>query len=129
MEWRRQAKAALRVYPKLKRKQSDTTAQQITPVYGGTVVQHAASRVTENVALRSTLTDAEENIIAAVELAMYMQRQYHNGSERLQMMQMVYFKHTHTIEGAAEIVHYSPDALWRWNTEILTAVYVGLKKS
>ena len=102
---------------------------QITPVYGGTAVQHSASRTTENAALRSTLTDAELNIIGAVELAMNMQSSYHNGAERKRMIELVYFKHTHTIEGAAEIVHYSPDALWRWNAEILTAVYAGLKKN
>lgn len=127
MDWRKQARRALREYPRLKKKQGENE-QQITPVYGGSPVQHGATRVTENVALRSTLTEAEENIISAVEFAVQMQNSYYNGAERIRMIQLVYFKRTHTIEGAAEIVHYSPDALWRWNTEILTAVYVGLKK-
>ena len=127
MDWRQTARRALREYPKLKKKQAENE-MQITPVYGGAVVQHSASRTTENVALRSTLTDAEANIISAVEFAMRMQSSYHNGIERNRMIELVYFKHTHTIEGAAEIVKYSPDALWRWNSEILTAVYVGLKK-
>ena len=127
MDWRREARRALRDYPRLKRKQNEHE-QQITAQYSGVAVQHSASRVTENVALRSTLTEREENIISAVEMAMWMQQHYPNGAERVRMMELVYFKHTHTIEGAADIVHYSPDALWRWNTEILTAVYVGLKK-
>lgn len=127
MDWRREARRALRDYPRLKRKQGDNE-QQITAQYSGVAVQHSASRVTENVALRSTLTEREENIISAVEMAMWMQQHYPNGAERVRMMELVYFKHTHTIEGAADVVHYSPDALWRWNTEILTAVYVGLKK-
>ena len=127
MDWRREARRALRDYPRLKRKQGDNE-QQITAQYSGVAVQHSASRVTENVALRSTLTEREENIISAVEMAMWMQQHYPNGAERVRMMELVYFKRTHTIEGAAEIVHSSPDALWRWNTEILTAVYVGLRK-
>ena len=127
MDWRRQARRALYDYPRLKKKQGETE-QQITPVYGGAAVQHSASRVTENVALRSTLTEAEANIISAVEFAVKMQRYYRNGAERVRMIELVYFKRTHTIEGAAEIVHYSSDAVWRWNTEILTAVYVGMKK-
>ena len=126
MDWRRQARRALRAYPALKKKQGEND-MTITPVYGGAAVQHEATRTTENAALRSILTDAEANIISAVELAMYMQRQYQNGAERIRMMELVYFKHTHTIEGAADIVHYSPDAVWRWNTEILIAVYAGLK--
>ena len=128
MSWRSEARAALRLYPKLKRRQGENE-MQITPVYGGAAVQHSASRTTENVALRSTLTEREENIISAVEFMLNMQRRYANSAERLRMVELVYFKHTHTIDGAADIVHYSPDALWRWNGEILTAVYVGLKKN
>lgn len=128
MSWRSEARTALRLYPKLKRRQGENE-MQITPVYGGAAVQHSASRTTENVALRSTLTEREENIVSAVEFMLSMQRRYVNSKERLRMVELVYFKHTHTIEGAADEVHYSPDALWRWNGEILTAVYVGLKKS
>ncbi|MBQ2487163.1 MAG: hypothetical protein II517_02345 [Ruminococcus sp.] len=127
MSWRSEARTALRLYPKLKRRQGEND-MQITPVYGGAAVQHSASRTTEDVALRSTLTEREENIISAVEFMLSMQRRYANSNERLRMVELVYFKHTHTIDGAADVVHYSPDALWRWNGEILTAVYVGLKK-
>ncbi len=127
MSWRSEARAALRLYPKLKRRQGENE-MQITPVYGGAAVQHSASRTTEDVALRSTLSEREENIISAVEFMLTMQRRYSNSAQRLRMIELVYFKHTHTIDGAADIVHYSPDALWRWNGEILTAVYVGLKK-
>ena len=127
MGWRAEARRALRDYPRIKRRQADNE-MQITPVYGGAAVQHSASRTTENVALRSTLTEREENIISAVEFMLNMQRRYANSAERLRMVELVYFKHTHTIDGAADVVHYSPDALWRWNGEILTAVYVGLKK-
>ena len=128
MGWRSEARRALRDYPRIKRRQADNE-MQITPVYGGAAVQHSASRTTENVALRSTLTEREENVISAVEFMLNMQRRYQNSAERLRMIELVYFKHTHTIDGAADIVHYSPDALWRWNGEILTAVYVGLKKN
>ncbi len=124
---RAEARIALKQYPKLKRRQAETD-MQITPVYGGAAVQHSASRTTENVALRSNLTEREENIISAVEFAMRMQHYYPNGDERLKMMELVYFKKTHTLAGAAEVCHYSVDAVFRWNVELLTAVYVGLKK-
>ena len=124
---RAEARCALKQYPKLKRRQSENE-MQITPVYGGAAVQHSASRTTENVALRSTLTEREENIISAVEFALRMQNYYPNGDERMKMIEMVYFKKTHTLAGAAEVCHYSVDAVFRWNVEILTAVYVGLRK-
>ena len=124
---RAEARCALKQYPKLKRRQGEND-MQITPVYGGAAVQHSASRTTENVALRSTLTEREENIISAVEFALRMQNYYPNGDQRMKMMELVYFKKTHTLAGAAEVCHYSVDAVFRWNVELLTAVYVGLKK-
>lgn len=127
MDWRRQARRALRDYPRIKKKQTETE-QQITPVYGGSVVQHEASRVTENIALRSTLSDAESNVIAAVEFAMSMQGAYYNADARLKMLELVYYKKTHTLQGAALECGYSIETVWKWNTEVLAAVYVGLKK-
>ena len=124
---RAEARCALKQYPKLKRRQNEND-MQITAQYNGVAVQHGASRVTENIALRSTLTEREENIISAVEFALRMQNYYPNGDERMKMIEMVYFKKTHTLAGAAEVCHYSVDAVFRWNVEILTAVYVGLRK-
>ena len=122
MEWRRQAREALRKYPRLKKKQREN-GQQITPVYGGSAVQHEATRVTENVALRSPLSEVEENMIAAVEFALRMQSEYYNAEARLRMISLVYFRRTHTIQGAAIEVGYSFDTCCKWNNEILTAVY------
>lgn len=127
MSWRGEAKAALRAYPKAKRKQNENE-MQITPAYGGAAVQHSASRTTENVALRQRITAYEENVISAVEFMMRMQCTYSNAQERMKMIELVHFKRTHTLIGAADIVHYSPEALKNWNREILTAVYAALKK-
>lgn len=126
--WRSEARAALRAYPKIKRKQNDLIEQQITPVYGGAAVQHSASRVTENVALRSNLTEREENIISAVEFALQMQSRYYNAEARMKMIQLVYYKRTHTMQGAALEVGYNINTVKAWNTEVLTAVYVGIRK-
>ena len=127
MSWRGEAKAALRAYPKAKKKQNENE-MQITPAYGGAAVQHSASRTTENVALRQRLTAYEENVISAVEFMLRMQQAYPNAEERFKMIRLVYFQRSHTLEGAAMEVHYSDRAVKRWNAEILTAVYVALKK-
>lgn len=125
MEWRREAKRALYDYPRIRRKQG---AQMITPNYAGVAVQHAPTRTTETAALSAAMSDREERVVRAVELALEMQRHYHNADARLLMVQLVYWRRTHTLEGAALEAHYSVEAVKRWNTEILTAVYVGLKK-
>ena len=132
MSWRGEARAALRAYPRLKQRQSDLHEMQITPVYGGAAVQHSASRTTEEVALRPVLTDDELNVISAVELMFYMQSHYYNYDARRKMIQTVYFSRRSrkeaTLEHAAEVCGYSAKTVKNWNTEILTAVYVGLKK-
>ena len=127
MGWRAEARRALRDYPRIKRRQGDNE-MQITPVYGGAAVQHSASRTTENVALRSTLTEREENIISAVEFMVAMQSRYYNAEARMKMLSLVYFRRTHTMQGAAMEVGYNINTVKSWNTEMLTAVYVALKK-
>ena len=127
MSWRSEARTALRLYPKLKRRQGEND-MQITPVYGGAAVQHSASRTTENVALRSTLTEREENIISAVEFMLQMQRRYYNADARMRMLKLVYWSRTHTMQGAAMEVGYNINTVKAWNTEMLTAVYVALRK-
>ena len=126
MGWRAEARRALRDYPRIKRRQGENE-RQITPVYGGAAVQHSASRTTENVALRSTLTEREENIISAVEFMVAMQSRYYNAEARMKMLSLVYFRRTHTMQGAAMEVGYNINTVKSWNTEMLTAVYVALK--
>lgn len=128
MSWRSEARAALRQYPRAKRRQSETGEMRITPAYGGVPGGGAASRTTEDVALAVKLTPHEENVISAVEFMMKMQCAYPNAQERMKMIRLVYFQRTHTLAGAALECHYSEDALKKWNSEIMAAVYVALKK-
>ena len=128
MSWRSEARNALRAYPRAKRKQTETGEMRITPAYGAIPGGQTASRTTENVALAVKLTPHEENVISAVEFMMKMQCVYPNAEERMRMIRLVYFRKTHTLEGAAMECHYSDRTVKRWNNEILTAVYVALKK-
>ena len=126
MSWRSEARTALRLYPKLKRRQGENE-MQITPVYGGAAVQHSASRTTEDVALRSPLTDRELNIISAVELELCEQSKYYNADARLKMIQLLYFSDKRMpLEAVAEKCEYSVEALKRWNTEVLKAVSAAI---
>lgn len=121
---RREAVKALRAYPKIQRRRREA---KITPDYGGVVVQHSATRTTENVALASRLTDAELNIISAVDFAMQMQGRCYNATERLKLVQMVYFRRTHTLQGVATEVGYNINTIKAWNSELLSSVFTGLK--
>lgn len=127
MSWRNEARAALRAYPKILKKKAETPIR-ITSSYDGVIVRHDANRTVENAVMNSSLSEREENIITAVSFALEMQSRYHNAAERRKFVELVYFRGTHTMHGAALECKYSVDTIWRWNTEILTAVYVGLKK-
>ena len=99
-----------------------------TPAYNGMPGGGSATRTTEDVALAVKLTPHEENVISAVEFMMKMQCAYPNAQERMKMIKLVYFQRTHTLEGAAMECNYADRTVKRWNNEILTAVYVALKK-
>lgn len=66
-------------------------------------------------------------IVAAVERALKQQKRYYNADARLKMIELVYFKRTHTLYGAAVQVEYSIETLKKWNLELLSAVYVALQ--
>ena len=92
MDWRRQARKALREYPRAKKRAGD----------------------------------GDRVLIEAVERALWMQSIYPNAAERRRMVELVYFRRTHTMDGAAMECHYSRETVQKWNIEILSAVYVGL---
>lgn len=58
----------------------------------------------------------------AVERALDRQREYYNGEARLRMVDLVYFKGTHTLIGASVETGYSIESVKKWNLEILAAV-------
>jgi hypothetical protein len=121
---RREAIQALRMYPRLIKRRGQA---KITPDYNGVAVQHGASRVTENVALASSLTEAEERIVNAVEFALQIQAHNHTAAQRLKVTQLVYFRRTHTLIGAAMAVEYNINSVKLWNTELLKDVAAYLK--
>lgn len=92
MDWRRQARKALREYPKAKKRNGEM----------------------------------DQAVIAAVEATLKMQDEYYNAAARRKMVDLVYFRATHTMQGAAVECGYSIETVKKWNLEIMTAVYVGL---
>lgn len=45
-----------------------------------------------------------------------------NGAERMQVIELVFFKQTHTLEGAAQIVPCSDRTSRRWHTDFIKLV-------
>jgi len=66
-------------------------------------------------------------IIHAVENAMDEQSKRVNGEARIRMMEMKYFRKTHTLLGVAMECNYSPEIVKRWNSDLLSAVNMALR--
>ncbi|MBO7670134.1 MAG: hypothetical protein J6S60_06045 [Oscillospiraceae bacterium] len=92
MDWRREARRALREYPRAKRRNGE----------------------------------ADQAVIFAVEAALKMQDEYYNAAARRKMVELVYFRATHTMQGAAMECGYSIETVWKWNVEVLAAVYMAV---
>lgn len=66
--------------------------------------------------------EVNENERRAVERAMEETRRLPSGGDRIKMVEMIFFKNTHTIDGVALQLHYSPETVQNWHAEFLRLV-------
>lgn len=120
--WWSYAKHMVRQYPELKRQYNELHLQSITadttkiPSRGG-----SASRSTELVAMRS-LPPARQAEYDAVTKAIEQTKRRKNGAERLKLIELVFWKQTHNIEGASLAIGYSEDSGRRFHRDFLHLV-------
>lgn len=119
--WRADARRVIRCYPELLKKESGIKVTSTTPNYSGMPSAHAASRTTENTALRELPPD-EQRDLDAVRKAIDTTRRYRNGDLRLRLVDLCYWKDTHTVEGAALVIHISTDTAHDWDREFVELV-------
>ena len=123
--WWSYVKGIIRRYPLLKEQHDDLCAQQLTASYSGVPGTKQAKRVAELSALRSTVSDREyDAVYEAIEATMLMQ----NGSLRIYLIDLVFWKGTHTIAGAAQECFVSERTAREWHRQFirLVAVKYGL---
>ena len=58
----------------------------------------------------------------AVEAAIEKTKGLQNGEARLKVIDLMYFKATHQMEGAAQSVHYSYDRVKTWHSDFIWEV-------
>lgn len=98
----------IRAYPELKKEYEALHQQSVTANLSGMPGSGAVSRGTEDVATRE-LPRTKQKEYEAVRSAVETTRVLQNGRQRLQIIELVYWKRTHTVEGAAMKVGYSTD--------------------
>ena len=120
--WWAYAKAMVRMYPQLKREYDALHAQRVTTtpdcVPGG---KGGVSRVVEITALRQ-LPPARQAEYDAVTKAIELTKKRQNAADRLALIDLVFWKGTHKLEGAAMKLYISDSTARRYHTDFLRLV-------
>lgn len=125
--WWPYVKYMIRVYPKHCTELNDLHEQSITAAYSGMPSSGAAHRTTESSAIRE-LPSNDQREYAAVKRAIDDTKRKADGTERLRLIDMVFWRQTHTINGAADVLHVSERTAREWHRMFIWSVaeYYGL---
>lgn len=125
--WWGYVKGMVRIYPVLRQRKADMQAPRITVTYGGQPHGSGISNPTQAAALRQ-LRQNDERDISAVECAIADTLRLRDGAERMKIIELVYWRRTHTLEGAAQTIPCSIATAWRWHGDFIrqVAVHRGL---
>lgn len=125
-DWWSYIKAVIRKYPRLKAEYQDLHNQAMTAHYSGMPRSGAAVRTTEQLAIRQLPTNKQREY-EAVRLAIESTERMTGGLDRLKIIDLVLWRRSHTLEGAALMIPCSTSTAWRWHGEFirLVAGYMG----
>lgn len=124
-DWWPQVKAAIRAYPRRKRKLEELRRQTITPAYGGTGGSGGPGNPVERAAIR-TLPDQQQRELEAVEAAIQQTGVGERGQQKLKLIELYHFKRTHSLIGAGLAVGYEEAQAKRVNGDFIRLVAKNL---
>ena len=119
--WREEARRIIRAYPSYLRAEQELRDCRITPSLTGMPGGGGFNSKTETAALKELSPKAQREL-DAVRMAIQTTKRYRNSKQRLQVVEMVYWQKSHTLEGAAQLCHYSYAAVKEWNAEFIGLV-------
>lgn len=126
-DWWPYVKGMIRRYPALLAEWEDLAVPSITPNYDAVGHGSGISKPTEQAALRQ-LRGIKQKELESVQKALDITAQLPNGTERLKMIELVFWKRTHNLDGAALQLHYSWRTVAGWHRDFIrqTAKFFGL---
>lgn len=124
--WRAQARQAAYDYPGLRSQLRDLQSMSVTPNLSGMPMGGGEHRSTEDAALRQ-LPPEEQRRYDAVAQALEISGHLTSGLSRVRMIELVYFRRSHTVEGAAMQIPCSVQTAWTWNNDFLLLIWSRLK--
>ena len=125
--WWGYVKDIIRRYPELKEEYKELHSTAMTADYSGMPHGHGGSRTVEEIAIRE-LPHNSQREFEAVRHAIERTRVMKNGRDRLQVVSLVFWKRTHSLEGAAQTIPCSYRQARRYHSDfiLLVAGYYGL---
>ena len=120
-KWWPYIKAVIRDYPNLKRDYEELHRQSITACYSGMPAGGGACRKTENIATRQ-LPYTQQKEYDAVKAAVAATSLLQTGKERLRLIDLVFWKKSHTLSGAAYKLNISETTAQRYHSEFIYLV-------
>ncbi len=120
-DWWPYVKGMIRRYPALKAELADIREQSITPSYSGQPGGRNASRSSEMVAIRELPTTRQREY-EAVRKAITVTERMAASRDRLRIIDLVFWKRSHTLEGAALMIPCSYMTARRYHSEFIMTV-------
>lgn len=120
-KWWGYIKAVIRSYPGLKKEYEDLHEQSITAKISGMPCGGGVSRGTEDIAVRE-LSYTKQREYEAVRRAVEATRLMKTGKDRIELVDMVFWKKSHTLSGAAYKLSISETTAQRYHGEFIRLV-------
>ena len=121
--WWGYAKNMVRKYPQYCREWEELKTISATPNYDAVGHGSGVSKPTEQVALR-LLPKSKQVEFDAVREAIAETEQAASGQERINLIRLVYWKHSHTLKGAAYKIGLSEQTAWFYHRDFMRLVGV-----
>ena len=113
-DWWEYTKRIIRSYPALRRKAESVGDIPCTPAYGASG-GHSSGGSPVKRAVVDRLTDKEQRRYDAVRAAISATETMKHGHQRMELIDRVYWKRSHTLYGAAMCVPVSERTAHTWN--------------
>lgn len=120
-DWWPYAKGMIRRYPALKQEYDALHEQSITARYSGMPSGGGDGRTLERTAIRE-LPKTKQREFEAVKAAIARTSQLPNGKDRMQVVDLVLWKRSHTVEGAALAVPCAVSTAKAYHGDFIRAV-------
>jgi RinA family phage transcriptional activator len=121
-DWWEYTKRIIRSYPALARKAESVGDMPCTPAYGTGGGHGGTNSNPVERAVVDRLTDKEQRRYDAVRAAISGTERMKHGHQRMELIDRVYWKRSHTLYGAAMCVGVSDRTGQRWNAEFIRRV-------